>query len=112
ITADVDVVLEPDGDVDLFFVIAVEISEEQAVGSVGIVLPPFENRSDILAPCILDLGADAHAAGADEREAGKHHRQPPTPGATPPDGDYCVPLLASFVFRISICCLYSSSVSE
>ena len=52
-----DRVLGAERDVDLFLVVPVEIAEDQAVGSVGVVLPSFKYGSDVLAPCILDLRA-------------------------------------------------------
>src|SRR5206468_3861202 len=59
IIAEVDVVVGPNRDVDFLFVIAIEITKYQIERAVGIVLPPFEYRGDILPAGILNLGANA-----------------------------------------------------
>src|ERR1700674_1132557 len=66
-------------DVDLLLVVAVEIPEDHAVGSIGVVFPAFKYGSDVLPPGILDLGADANSgakedqSGAKKNESGEPH---------------------------------------
>jgi hypothetical protein len=52
-----DRILRAERNIDLFLIVAVEIAEDQAIGSVGIMLPSFKCGSDVLTACILNLGA-------------------------------------------------------
>src|SRR5216683_4434229 len=78
-----DGVLSADRDVDLLLIVAVEIPEDHAVGSVGVVFPTFKYGSHVLTPRILDLRAYTNARRTDQQDGGPH-RPIPAHGLSPP----------------------------
>jgi hypothetical protein len=70
-------VVGADGDVDLLLVVPVHVAEDHVEAAVGVALPAFEDRDDVLAGGVADLRPGIRR-GQQRNHGGHRHKQEDT----------------------------------